>query len=306
MAASSAARLKCMYRCVTPSSECPASSWMAHAGAPRIAKCEQNVCRRRCTIFHVRLPRGPLHPILNLLPSQWRAVALAQHPRASQIRACPSTKRGANSLSVGTSFFGFGGPCWSRCRSRSCPHRAATDLDAVIRFRSRWVLPSGSVMRTSTWYPPRRYGLTFTPIVITFPAMAWTSDGASLAGRPDGRGRGGRSERCRAAACVLPYWCTLFPITLWRISTRSRMVSFPLSARSGPILRGEARLGVVRSFPTHRLWLGIHSVPHRPGRALLGHSNGQGSDHESFQHKNCRLQLTVLLFHLMLSASQVD
>jgi hypothetical protein len=38
MAASSAAGLRCMYRCVVPRSWCPASSWMALAGAPRIAR----------------------------------------------------------------------------------------------------------------------------------------------------------------------------------------------------------------------------------------------------------------------------
>jgi hypothetical protein len=34
-----------MYRSVIASVEYPASSWMAFGGAPRIARCEQNVCR---------------------------------------------------------------------------------------------------------------------------------------------------------------------------------------------------------------------------------------------------------------------
>src|SRR5262245_55557115 len=48
IAASTAAGLRCMYRSVVPRSSCPASSWIARAGAPRIASWEQNVCRRMC------------------------------------------------------------------------------------------------------------------------------------------------------------------------------------------------------------------------------------------------------------------
>jgi len=44
MAPSTAAGLRCMYRCVVFKSSCPARSWIALAGAPRIARCEQNVC----------------------------------------------------------------------------------------------------------------------------------------------------------------------------------------------------------------------------------------------------------------------
>jgi hypothetical protein len=39
-------------RCVVERSRCPASSWIARTGAPRIARCEQNVCAgcaRRCS-----------------------------------------------------------------------------------------------------------------------------------------------------------------------------------------------------------------------------------------------------------------
>jgi integrase/recombinase XerD len=39
-----------MYRWVVVRSLCPASSWIARAGAPRIARCEQNVCR----LFRIR------------------------------------------------------------------------------------------------------------------------------------------------------------------------------------------------------------------------------------------------------------
>ena len=46
MASSVAAGLRCMYRCVVDRSAWPAKSWMARAGAPFIARCEQNVCRR--------------------------------------------------------------------------------------------------------------------------------------------------------------------------------------------------------------------------------------------------------------------
>jgi len=38
-----------MYRSVVRKLVCPASCWMASAGAFRIAKCEQNVCRRMCS-----------------------------------------------------------------------------------------------------------------------------------------------------------------------------------------------------------------------------------------------------------------
>jgi hypothetical protein len=38
-----------MYRCVVVRFSCPASSCIARAGAPRIARCEQNVCRSTCT-----------------------------------------------------------------------------------------------------------------------------------------------------------------------------------------------------------------------------------------------------------------
>ena len=38
-----------MYRSVVRKLVWPASSWMASAGAFRIAKCEQNVCRRMCS-----------------------------------------------------------------------------------------------------------------------------------------------------------------------------------------------------------------------------------------------------------------
>src|SRR5436190_23614686 len=37
-----------MYRFVTAMDECPASFLMAIAGAPRMARCEQNECRRTC------------------------------------------------------------------------------------------------------------------------------------------------------------------------------------------------------------------------------------------------------------------
>lgn len=36
-----------MQRCVVDRSAWPANSWMARAGAPFIARCEQNVCRAR-------------------------------------------------------------------------------------------------------------------------------------------------------------------------------------------------------------------------------------------------------------------
>jgi hypothetical protein len=41
IALSLAAGERCMYRCVVPRLTCPASSLMAIAGAPRMAKCEQ-------------------------------------------------------------------------------------------------------------------------------------------------------------------------------------------------------------------------------------------------------------------------
>jgi hypothetical protein len=48
MAESRAPAERCMYRIVIVRLEWPASSWIAFAGAPRIAKCEQNECRNLC------------------------------------------------------------------------------------------------------------------------------------------------------------------------------------------------------------------------------------------------------------------
>ena len=47
MTLSMAAGLKCMYRYVVERSSWPARSWIARAGARRIARCERNVCRSR-------------------------------------------------------------------------------------------------------------------------------------------------------------------------------------------------------------------------------------------------------------------
>jgi hypothetical protein len=46
MAFTTAAGLKCIYRCVVVKFWCPANSWIALLGAPRIARCEQNVWRK--------------------------------------------------------------------------------------------------------------------------------------------------------------------------------------------------------------------------------------------------------------------
>ncbi len=44
-----AARERCMYRCVVLKLTWPASSWIAFAVAPCIAKREQKVCRKMCS-----------------------------------------------------------------------------------------------------------------------------------------------------------------------------------------------------------------------------------------------------------------
>src|SRR6476646_7664789 len=79
--------------------------------------------------------------------------------------AYSSKNLGANCLSVGTSIFGLGGPCCSRCRSRSSPHLCAADFDVIrSRRRSRYRDPSDNLVITSTIQPPRLYGLTVTLI----------------------------------------------------------------------------------------------------------------------------------------------
>ena len=47
IASSNAPGLRCMYIWVVVRSLWPASSWIAFAEAPRIARCEQNVCLSR-------------------------------------------------------------------------------------------------------------------------------------------------------------------------------------------------------------------------------------------------------------------
>jgi hypothetical protein len=49
MASTNAAGLRCMYIWVVVRSLWPASSWIAFAVAPRIARCEQKVCLSRWT-----------------------------------------------------------------------------------------------------------------------------------------------------------------------------------------------------------------------------------------------------------------
>ena len=49
-----------MYRMVIANVECPASSWIAFGAAPRIARCEQNVCRSTSEGTAVRLAEDEL------------------------------------------------------------------------------------------------------------------------------------------------------------------------------------------------------------------------------------------------------
>ena len=51
MAYSFAPSARCMYLSVVERSACPASSWITFAGAPRMAKGEQNVWRSGCHVY---------------------------------------------------------------------------------------------------------------------------------------------------------------------------------------------------------------------------------------------------------------
>ena len=76
-------------------------------------------------------------------------------------RAYPSRNLDSNSLSVGTSFFGSGRPCCSKCRSRSSPHRWAADFERTgALHRSRCRSPFGRRNLISASHPPFRYGRT--------------------------------------------------------------------------------------------------------------------------------------------------
>jgi hypothetical protein len=65
-----------MYRWVVERFSCPASSWMALAGAPRIAKREQKVCRRTWSAR------------VTVSPSRFCAFAI-QRETAARAAGCP-------------------------------------------------------------------------------------------------------------------------------------------------------------------------------------------------------------------------
>jgi hypothetical protein len=107
-------------------------------------------------------------------------------------RACWSTNRGANSVSVGTSFSELGGPLISRCCARAIPQRSAPVLELTGAFlRSRNRCPVGYTRRMSTSHPPPSYGLIVT-LIATPPATARASGRASVASPPSARGGGDR------------------------------------------------------------------------------------------------------------------
>ena len=71
-------------------SEWPASSWMARVGAPRIARCEQNVCRSTCTPGFTFARRGDSpHQPLNDLLRERLPFLVADHPRAAHMSRVP-------------------------------------------------------------------------------------------------------------------------------------------------------------------------------------------------------------------------
>src|SRR5712664_2088792 len=103
--------------------------------------------------------------------------------------------RDSKSSSVGTSFFDCLGPFRARYRSRSSAHRLAADLDCTGAFkRSRYLVPSGSRTRMSTWSQPPSCSTTRIVIALfSCPAMthAWLSTlaGPTCARRGAGRAR---------------------------------------------------------------------------------------------------------------------
>ena len=104
MAASRAAGVRCMYRCVVARSRCPASSWIARAAAARIARCEQNVWRRRWTAkrFYERaenVAAGDASCDLAWLSQVWHHVR-DQQACASDLRRV--LRRGGHVLLRGT------------------------------------------------------------------------------------------------------------------------------------------------------------------------------------------------------------
>lgn len=80
--------LRCMYRIVVDKWTCPASSWITFGGAPRIARCEQNVCLRMWKLpvtFEAGEPLGALHPRSKDLRRQSAAVVLEQCPSPAEV-----------------------------------------------------------------------------------------------------------------------------------------------------------------------------------------------------------------------------
>jgi hypothetical protein len=83
-----------MYRCVVARSRCPASSWIARAGAPRIARCEQNVWRRTWTPGSTRSRRATraTMPCTTFWVSGRRSGSVSLRGQSKVAVACPLLK----------------------------------------------------------------------------------------------------------------------------------------------------------------------------------------------------------------------
>jgi hypothetical protein len=139
VASSSAAGLRCMYLNVVARSLCPASSWMARAGTPRIARCEQNVwrnlwtphstacstCRSRDDALDDLLRQGfsRTMPLLQLELADGNARTRLRRPRFRSDRV-PNTCAGLCEARTAT-------------RTRSKPHRFTWGCWQASKARNR-------------------------------------------------------------------------------------------------------------------------------------------------------------------------
>src|SRR5712692_7293748 len=183
--------------------------------------------------------------------------------------------RDSKSSSVGTSFFGCLGPFRARYRSRSSAHRLAADLDCTGAFkRSRYLVPSGSRTRMSTWSQPPSCSTTRIVIALfSCPAMthAWRS---TLAGRtaPDEAPAGpdGFWELPTRVHCVDAVWCRVEE--LGGLRNAARLIVCRWSADAGELPhqladRGrEALLGVERAAAGHAVDVRARRVKRRCAR----------------------------------------
>ena len=132
------------------------------------------------------------------------------------------TNLGANSFKRGHLLLGLRRPCCSRCRSRSSPHRCAADLARTVnRRRSRCREPfENRVDHVHSIHPPRRYGLTVTPLIAVSPFQRWRGlHWRSQSSRASSSRSSARRRRCARRApgrlgaldhaCRLPPcgWC---------------------------------------------------------------------------------------------------